>query len=191
MQPSLLEEIASVPNPYPIRSEVEYPEVWRLCEQARELAWNPLDLDFTDVREADLPREVREAGAEWWSLRAAWRSLFEAWDVVVAPVSLRQPYAHVPLEGSPIAAAAGLEIEVAGRRIPYGRPTFHPALATLPGLPATAFPVGLDDRGLPVGLQLIGPYLEDRSTIALAAQLERDGLAAFRPPPGFEDALRP
>ena len=70
MQPSLLEEITSVPNPYPIRSEVEYPEVWRLCEQARELAWNPLDLDFTDVREADLPREVREAGAEWWSLRA-------------------------------------------------------------------------------------------------------------------------
>ena len=70
MQPSLLEELTSVPNPYPIRSEVEYPEVWRLCEQARELAWNPLDLDFTDVREADLPREVREAGAEWWSLRA-------------------------------------------------------------------------------------------------------------------------
>jgi hypothetical protein len=70
MQPSLLEEIATVPNPYPIRSEVEYPEVWRLCEQARELAWNPLDLDFADVRAADLPREVREAGAEWWSLRA-------------------------------------------------------------------------------------------------------------------------
>ena len=70
MQPSLLEELTSVPNPYPIRSDVEYPEVWRLCEQARDLAWNPLDLDFADVREADLPREVREAGAEWWSLRA-------------------------------------------------------------------------------------------------------------------------
>ena len=70
MQPSLLEELTSVPNPYPIRSDVQYPEVWRLCEQARDLAWNPLDLDFADVREADLPREVREAGAEWWSLRA-------------------------------------------------------------------------------------------------------------------------
>jgi hypothetical protein len=70
MQPSLLEELTSVPNPYPIRSELEYPEVWRLCEQARDLAWNPLDLDFADVRAADLPREVREAGAEWWSLRA-------------------------------------------------------------------------------------------------------------------------
>ncbi len=70
MQPSLLEELTPVPNPYPIRSEIEYPEVWRLCEQARELAWNPALIDFSDLRDADIPREVREAGAEWWSLRA-------------------------------------------------------------------------------------------------------------------------
>jgi len=70
MQPSLLEELTPVPSPYPIRSEVEYPDVWRLCEQARELAWNPASIDFSDLREADIPTEVREAGAEWWSLRA-------------------------------------------------------------------------------------------------------------------------
>jgi hypothetical protein len=70
MQPSLLEELTPVPNPYPIRSEIEYPEVWRLCEQSRELAWDPRSIDFSDVRDADLPAEVRAAGAEWWSLRA-------------------------------------------------------------------------------------------------------------------------
>jgi hypothetical protein len=70
MQPSLLEELTPVPNPYPIRSEVEYPEVWRLCEQARELAWDPTSIDFSDLRDADIPAEVRAAGAEWWSLRA-------------------------------------------------------------------------------------------------------------------------
>ncbi len=70
MQPSLLEELNPVPNPYPIRSEIEYPEVWRLCEQSRELAWDPRAIDFSDVRDADLPAEVRAAGAEWWSLRA-------------------------------------------------------------------------------------------------------------------------
>lgn len=70
MQPSLLEELTAVPNPYPIRSELEYPEVWRLCEQARDLAWNPVAIDFGDLRDADIPGEVREAGAEWWSLRA-------------------------------------------------------------------------------------------------------------------------
>ncbi|MEO8924809.1 MAG: hypothetical protein ABI330_18625 [Caldimonas sp.] len=70
MHASLLEELTPVPNPYPIRSEIEYPEVWRLCEQSRELAWDPRAIDFSDVRDADLPGEVRAAGAEWWSLRA-------------------------------------------------------------------------------------------------------------------------
>jgi amidase len=32
-------------------------------------------------------------------------------------------------------------------------------------------PVGHIAAGLPLGIQIIGPYLEDRSTIALAAQL--------------------
>ncbi len=70
MQPSLLEEIVQVPNPYPVVSKMEYPDVWRLCTQARELAWDPLTIDFSDLRGADLPPEVRQAGAEWWSLRA-------------------------------------------------------------------------------------------------------------------------
>jgi hypothetical protein len=70
MQPSLLEELTSVPNPYPIRSKLEYPEVWRLCEQARDMAWDPRAIDFSDLTAVDIPPEVRAAGAEWWSLRA-------------------------------------------------------------------------------------------------------------------------
>jgi hypothetical protein len=71
MQPSMLEELVPVPNPYPVVSNVAYPEVWRLCEQARELAWDPAaDIDYSDLTKADLPPEVRAAGAEWWSLRA-------------------------------------------------------------------------------------------------------------------------
>lgn len=71
MQPSMLEELVPVPNPYPVVSDVRYPDVWRLCEQARELAWNPAaDIDYSDLKKADLPSEVRAAGAEWWSLRA-------------------------------------------------------------------------------------------------------------------------
>jgi len=70
MQASLLEEIVTVPNPYPVVASVEYPEVWRLCTQARELAWDPMAIDHADLHDADLPPEVRRAGAEWWSLRA-------------------------------------------------------------------------------------------------------------------------
>lgn len=70
MHASMMEEIVQIPNPYPIVADTSYPEVWRLCEQARDLAWDPAKIDFSDVINADLPDEVRRAGAEWWSLRA-------------------------------------------------------------------------------------------------------------------------
>jgi hypothetical protein len=71
MQPSMLEELVPVPNPYPVVSDVLYPEVWRLCEESRNLAWDPSrDIDFSDLVDADLPQQVRRAGGEWWSLRA-------------------------------------------------------------------------------------------------------------------------
>ncbi len=70
MQPSMLEEIVQNPNPYPIVAEMQMPEVWQLCQQARDLAWDPAKIDHSDLVNADLPDEVRRAGAEWWSLRA-------------------------------------------------------------------------------------------------------------------------
>ena len=70
MQPSMLEEIVQNPNPYPIVSEMQLPEVWQLCQQARDLAWDPAKIDYSDLARADLPDDVRRAGAEWWSLRA-------------------------------------------------------------------------------------------------------------------------
>lgn len=70
MQPSVLEELTPIPNPYPVVAEFAYPEVWDLCVAARQLAWDPATIDFSDVRGASLPAEVRQAGAEWWSLRA-------------------------------------------------------------------------------------------------------------------------
>jgi len=40
------------------------------------------------------------------------------------------------------------------------------------GLPAVALPVGFDDRGLPVGLQLIGRRGRDRELIAFASRIQ-------------------
>ena len=49
---------------------MQLPEVWQLCQQARDLAWDPAKIDYSDISNANLPDEVRRAGAEWWSLRA-------------------------------------------------------------------------------------------------------------------------
>jgi hypothetical protein len=73
MEASMLEETIQNPNPYPIVAEPHYEDVWNLCQQARDLAWDAArDIDWQALaREtADLPEEVRAAGAEWWSLRA-------------------------------------------------------------------------------------------------------------------------
>lgn len=95
MQPSLLEELTPVPNPYPIQAERLYPDVWQLCVQARDLAWDPLHIDYSDIREADLPDEVRAAGAEWWSLRA-W---MEHGAIPYGAERLRDAiYSHLPFE---------------------------------------------------------------------------------------------
>jgi amidase len=56
--------------------------------------------------------------------------------------------------------------------------------ATTCGLPATAAPIDLSPSGLPIGVQIIGPYLEDRTTIAFAELLERE-FGGFVPPPGY------
>ena len=60
-----------------------------------------------------------------------------------------------------------------------------PLRALLPPCqPATAFPVGLTRGGLPIGLQAIGPYLEDRTPLGFAALAEHE-FGGFRPPPGY------
>lgn len=44
-------------------------------------------------------------------------------------------------------------------------------LATMAGLPATAAPIGRTQAGLPVGVQIVGPYLEDKTTLEFAKLL--------------------
>jgi amidase len=111
--------------------------------------------------------------------RAAWRAFFRDWDVAVAPTLLDAAFPHQ--EGD----FATRTLEVDDRVVPYGHNLLYPMLAIFPGLPATAFPAGLDPRGLPLGLQAIGPYLEDRTTLTFARLLEEQAGYGFEPPPGW------
>jgi aspartyl-tRNA(Asn)/glutamyl-tRNA(Gln) amidotransferase subunit A len=54
----------------------------------------------------------------------------------------------------------------------------------LTGLPALAVPAGLDEHGLPISIQLIGPRWSEVSLLAIARAMERAAiLPGFRPPP--------
>jgi amidase len=76
-------------------------------------------------------------------------------------------------------------LEIDGQQVPYGRQAFYPSLASLSGHPATAFPVGLTKGGLPIGLQAIGPYLEDRTPIRFAGRVA-EAFWGVQRPGGFE-----
>jgi amidase len=117
--------------------------------------------------------------------RAGWRGFFREWDILLAPAFFTPPYPHreTPWPGTPESIARTLDVN--------GQPALeelglvYPAVATLAGQPATAFPVGLTRGGLPLGLQAIGPYLEDRTPLRFAALVARE-LGGFTPPPGYE-----
>ena len=61
------------------------------------------------------------------------------------------------------------------------------ALTTLAYLPATVVPVGRTRDGLPVGVQIVGPYLEDRTTLAVGRCVS-EVLGGFTPPPAAAQA---
>jgi amidase len=107
-----------------------------------------------------------------------WRQLFRTMDVVICPVLPTTAFAHDDAEMDQ------RRLDIDGRSIPYAAQGAWSGLATLCGLPATAMPVGLGANGLPVGVQIVGPYLEDRSTLAFAELAERE-FGGFTPPPDY------
>jgi len=75
-------------------------------------------------------------------------------------------------------------LDIDGQQVSYRLQVFYPSVATLAGQPATAFPGGLTKTGLPLGLQAVGPYLEDRTPLRFA-QLVEDQRGGFVPPQGY------
>src|SRR5258708_9102236 len=122
---------------------------------------------------------------EWMALldaqaqnRRRWAQLFEAFDVVLTPVHGAPAFPH---DDEPDPEKRTLVIN--GEETSYFAPAAWAGPATLGNLPSTAIPVGQTRSGLPFGAQVIGPYLEDRTTIGFAGLVERE-FGGFRPPPG-------
>jgi amidase len=62
------------------------------------------------------------------------------------------------------------------------------AYASAAYLPALSLPAGLSGAGLPVGLQVVGPYLEDLTAIDVGRRIAAV-LGGFEAPPAFRDSL--
>jgi amidase len=117
--------------------------------------------------------------------RAGWRAFFREWDVVLAPAFFTPAFPHwdKPWPATPASIARTLDVN--GTPVLRELGLVYPAVATLAGQPATAFPVGRTRGGLPIGLQAIGPYLEDRTPLRFAALVAQE-FGGFTRPPGYE-----
>lgn len=120
-------------------------------------------------------RGITQSVVQWQRLLEArahikerWAAFFARYDVLLCPVTVVAPIRH-DLDLDP----AMRTIEINGTAAPYLDAQFGwPGLATLADLPAVSAPAGLTKSGLPIGLQVVGPYLEDRTAIDVARHIE-------------------
>lgn len=117
-------------------------------------------------------------------IRIAWRSFFREWDVLIAPAFFTPAYPHWDKPWPDTEASIRRTLEVNGQPVLEELGLFYPSVATVAGQPATAMPVGLTRTGLPIGVQVVGPYLEDRTPLRFAELVARE-LGGFRAPPGY------
>ncbi|MEQ8747108.1 amidase [Pyruvatibacter sp.] len=150
----------------------------------RDVAAN---LDLTD--KSHMAMQARGAALtyhEWqvWKeaqaqMRAKWAAFFDTYDAVLMAVAPVSAFAHDQQSNF-----HDRTLTINGAQRPYLDLISWAGLPLVSYLPGTAVPVGRTQAGLPVGVQIVGPYLEDFTTIALAAVLERE-MGGFVAPPDF------
>ncbi len=123
---------------------------------------NALYLTSRTMRHRDWAR----ADEDRQKLRNQWADYFTEHDILITPAtptaavddqtSVPPPQRHITVDGE--------------RRSFYDQTTWI-NLAGPVGLPSIVLPAGSTNTGLPLALQIIGPYLSDRALIAAAQQL--------------------
>lgn len=102
-----------------------------------------------------------------------WERFFRDWDVLLCPVTNRTAFEHRPM---------GTPFEVDGETVEYWSIEPHVQPFNFLGAPAISLPAGMDDDGLPVGVQLASARWSDEHLLAIARAVEPIA-GGFRAPP--------
>ena len=111
--------------------------------------------------------------------RRVWADWFEQYDLLLCPVMAMPPFPHVREGG-----IVDRTIAVDGEPRSLMSTVSWPGLIGVLGLPSAVVPIGRTAAGLPVGMQIVAPYLHDRRAVR-TAQLVSEVIGGYTPPPGF------
>ena len=117
--------------------------------------------------DAGLALDGRALGAAQHARGRLWhrmRELFTRVDCLLTPTAAVPPF---PVEQNYPDTVAGAVMRT---YVDWFAPTF---LLSLTGLPVASVPCGLDARGLPVGLQVVGRPNDEETVLAVAAEIQR------------------
>jgi amidase len=120
------------------------------------------------------------ADEERYRQRLAWRDFFETWDVLLCPAAPVTAFKHDRATPRHMR-----RIEINGEPGDYNRMMVWASTFGIAYLPSTVVPVGLTPAGLPSGVQIVGPYLGDLTTLAVGRLIEQ-ALGGFTPPPAYD-----
>lgn len=113
------------------------------------------------------------------SLRKRWQDLFREFDVMLCPT---MPTSALPHDHLPDQEARRIRVDDAEMSYEDQDPWL--SIASVSGLPSTVAPLARSKSELPIGMQILGPHLGDRTTIAFAGLIERE-FGGFSPPPAM------
>jgi amidase len=112
-------------------------------------------------------------------IRREWADFFQDYDVLLCPVAFVTAFPH---DHNPDMHSRTLTVN--GDERPYLDVLGWAGLTLNALLPVTTVPVGLSSEGLPIGVQVVADYLEDKTALAAAKMLEQHH-RGFKSPPDF------
>ena len=114
------------------------------------------------------------------ALREVWRQWFEDYDVLLAPVWCTPPFEH-----DQVGNMLDRVVMVNGEPRNHFEISQWLMIVNVSNLPSVAVPIGRTNAGLPVGMQIIAPYLQEHRAIRVA-ELLSEIVGGYEVPPGFE-----
>jgi amidase len=151
-------------------------------DEIRNCTKNDQSLSVRQARAIlDPHRKWLELNTERTIIRQKWADFFKKYDVLLCPIVGIAAFHH---DHSDI----NTRMTLFNEELVSHRDVIAPwSLAiNLPYIPATVAPIGFTPKGLPVGVQIVGPFLEDYTPIQFAQLLEEEVTGPFRLPDDYE-----